>query len=164
MRRIVHAHRRIELATAGGGSDCRIRRRFRESVDKNKTRFDSKRCAVSLRAWHQSGLQTTELPRPFAFEFGAGGRGRQPDARTTISTAPADEHFRDFKGLFAAVGLRDKQVVDIDAEFTRIACVERVFGVDEAAAAEALRRRSRSERVVLPPDSGPKISMTRPRG
>ena len=44
----------------------------------------------------------------------------------------------DFERLLAGVGLRDQQVVDIDAELAGIDRIERVFGVDEGADAALL--------------------------
>src|SRR5205823_7557663 len=46
--------------------------------------------------------------------------------------------FADFQRLLAGVGLRDQELVDIDAELARIDRIERVFGVDEGANAALL--------------------------
>jgi hypothetical protein len=40
-------------------------------------------------------------------------------------------------GLLAGVGLRDQQIIDVDAELGRVAGIERVFRVDEGAGAAA---------------------------
>ena len=43
----------------------------------------------------------------------------------------AHQHLRNLQRLLAAVGLRDEEVVDVDAELLGIFGVERVLGVDE---------------------------------
>jgi len=59
----------------------------------------------------------------------------------------AHEHVGDFQRLLARIGLRDQQVVDLDAELFRINRVERVFRVDERrGSAVALRRGDDRER------------------
>src|SRR5690606_35003020 len=57
-----------------------------------------------------------------------------------VDGAGPHQRVGDFQRLFAGVGLRDQQVVDIDAELAGIDGIERVFGIDEGAdAAIALR-------------------------
>jgi hypothetical protein len=74
---------------------------------------------------------------------------------------------RDLQGLLAGVGLGDVELVDVDAALAGPGGVEGVLGVDEGAdAAELLGLAATMcwQRVVLPEDSGPKISTMRPRG
>ena len=63
------------------------------------------------------------------------------ESTATTSTAPgAHEHVGDLERLLAVVGLRDEQLVDVDADLLRVERVHRVLGVDEGAhAAELLR-------------------------
>ena len=48
--------------------------------------------------------------------------------------------FDDFERLLAVVGLRDEQVLELDAELARVLRVERVFGIDERRHAAGLLR------------------------
>ena len=58
----------------------------------------------------------------------------------TSMRAGADEHVGDLEGLLAGVGLRDEQLVGVDADGRRVHRVHRVLGVDVGAdAAVALR-------------------------
>jgi hypothetical protein len=77
--------------------------------------------------------------RPSAFDLGARGeRGDQIDDGGSIAPV-ADEGVDDLGGLLAAVGLRDQEVLELDAEPAGVVGVERVLGVDEGAhAARAL--------------------------
>ena len=104
--------------------------------------FDFETMPVSLRKRlrHQAGLQAHLRFAHFAFDFGAGHeRGDRVDD-DDVDGAAADEDFDDFERLLAVVGLRDQQVVDIDAELARVICVERVFRVDERRHAAQLLR------------------------
>ena len=104
---------------------------------------------------------------PISPSSSALGTRAATESTTTTSTAPVDDQRTgDFERLFAVVRLRNDQIVDIDAEFARIGRIERVFGIDEAAAPPAFCAWAItcSASVVLPDDSGPKISITRPRG
>ena len=57
-----------------------------------------------------------------------------------IDRAGAHQRVGDFQRLLAGIGLRDQQIVDIDAELARIDRVERVLGIDEGADAAGLLR------------------------
>ena len=60
---------------------------------------------------------------------------------TTTSIAPrAHQGVGDLERLLAGVGLRDQQLVDVDAELSGVAGIERVLGVDEGADAARLLR------------------------
>ena len=66
-------------------------------------------------------------------------RGDRVD-RDDVERARADEQLGDLERLLAGVGLRDEEVVDVDADALRVRRVHRVLGVDEGAdAAAALR-------------------------
>ena len=57
-----------------------------------------------------------------------------------VERARANEELGDLETLLASVGLRDEQLVDIDADAPRVLGVDRVLCVDERAdAATALR-------------------------
>ena len=57
-----------------------------------------------------------------------------------VDRARADEELRDLERLLAGVGLRDEQLVDVDADPARVRRVHRVLRVDEGAdPAAALR-------------------------
>ena len=69
--------------------------------------------------------------------------GTRAATESTTSTSiafGADQGFDDFERLFAVVGLRNEQVVDVDAELFGVGGVERVFGVDEGRHAAGLLR------------------------
>ena len=59
---------------------------------------------------------------------------RSLPATDQIDRAAPDERLRDLQGLLAGIGLRDEQVLDADAELSRVAHVERMLGVDERGA------------------------------
>ena len=66
-------------------------------------------------------------------------RGDRVD-RDDRERAGADEQLADLERLLARVGLRDEQLVDVDADLLRVRRVHRVLRVDERAdAAAALR-------------------------
>ena len=56
---------------------------------------------------------------------------------TTDERARADQELGDLERLLAGVGLRDEQLVDVDADPLRVGRVHRVLGVDEGADAAA---------------------------
>ena len=66
-------------------------------------------------------------------------RGDRVD-RDDVDGAGADQQLGDLERLLAGVGLRDEQLVDVDADPPRVRRVHRVLGVDERAdPAAALR-------------------------
>jgi len=69
-------------------------------------------------------------------------------------------------GLLARVGLRNQQIVHIDAQLLGVAGVQGVLGVHKSRqTTQPLRLGDDLQaNVVLPEDSGPKTSVTRPRG
>ena len=72
-----------------------------------------------------------------AFDLGLRGqRGDRVDG-DDVERARADEQLGDLERLLAGVGLRDEQVVDVDADLARVHRVHRVLGVDEGADAAA---------------------------
>ncbi len=93
--------------------------------------------ALDLRARHQSGDRIDD---------------------EDVDRVGADQGVGDLQRLLARVGLRDDQIVDVDAELAGVDRIERMLGVDEGgdtargfcAAATAW-----SASVVLPELSGP---------
>jgi hypothetical protein len=71
----------------------------------------------------------------------------------------AHQRLDDLQRLLAVVRLRDQQVVDIYAELTGISWIESMLGVNEGSETAGLLRFGDDLQ-----GSGPKISMTRPRG
>ena len=69
----------------------------------------------------------------FAIEFGFGNEGRDRVDDDDVDAVGFDEDIGDFEGLLAVIGLRDEQVINIDAETSRIAHVEGVFGIDKGS-------------------------------
>ncbi len=57
-----------------------------------------------------------------------------------IDSARADEDLADLHRLLTGVGLRDEEVLDIDAELDRVVGVERVLGVDVGGGSARLLR------------------------
>ena len=98
--------------------------------------------AVSLRsAWLISracrpGWHVAHL----AFELGARHQRRDRIDHQHVDRAGAHQRVGDLQRLLAGVGLRDQEVVDIDAELARIDRIERVLGIDEGADAALLLR------------------------
>ncbi len=102
--------------------------------------FETMPVSFRKRLRHQPRLQSHLRFAHFAFEFGAGNERGDGVDDNDIDGAAANQNFGDFQRLLAAVGLRDQQIVDIDAQFARIIRVECMFRVDEGCrAAELLR-------------------------
>jgi hypothetical protein len=64
-------------------------------------------------------------------DLGLGDEGRDRVDDDDVDRAGADEHVGDLERLLAVVGLRDEELVRLDAELARVGRVERVLGVDE---------------------------------
>ena len=102
--------------------------------------FDDDAGQLAQRLRHQAGLQAHLRFAHLAFDFGPRHERRDRVDDDDVDAAGADQDFDDLERLLAVVGLRDQQVVEIDAELAGILRVERVLGVDERRhAAELLR-------------------------
>jgi len=91
-------------------------------------------------AWLISrGLQAGQRIAHFAFQFGLRHQCRYRVDHQHARPAP-ERHQRvaDLQRLLAGVGLRDQQLVDVDAKLAGIDRIERMFGVDEGADAALL--------------------------
>ena len=91
-------------------------------------------CDMS-RAWRPTWVS------PISPSISAFGVSAATESIATTSSAPERiEQLGDLERLLARVGLRDEQIVDVDADPLRVGRVHRVLGVDERAdAAAALR-------------------------
>jgi hypothetical protein len=137
----IDAHGGVKLqgAAAGGGfgiaeHDANL---FANLVDENEAGArlgnDGGELAQGLR--HETGLQAHLRVAHFAFQFGFGdqrGNGVDDD---DIDAAGANQGFGDFESLLAVVGLRDEEVVDVDAQLAGVDGIEGVLGVDEGGLA-----------------------------
>ena len=95
---------------------------------------------LAQRLAHQPRLQAGLAVAHLAFELGARHQRRDRIDHQHVDRAGAHQRVGDFQRLLAGVGLRDQQVVDIDAELARIDRIERVLGIDEGADAALLLR------------------------
>ena len=142
----VEAHRGVELerpaARRGLGvaehdADL-LAQLVREDADRLGAVERAGELAERLR--HQPGLQADVRVAHLALDLGLRReRGDRVD-RDDRQRARADEELGDLERLLAGVGLRDEQLVDVDADPLGVDGVHRVLGVDEGAdAAAALR-------------------------
>ena len=95
---------------------------------------------LAQRLAHQPRLQAGQAVAHLAFELGARHQRRDRIDHQHVDRARAHQRVGDLERLLAGVGLRDQEVVDLDAELARIDRVERVLGVDEGADAALLLR------------------------
>ena len=73
-----------------------------------------------------------------AFELGPRHQRRHRVDDQHVDRAGAHQRVGDLERLLAGIGLRDQQLVDIDAELAGIGRVERMLGIDEGAGAARL--------------------------
>ena len=93
---------------------------------------------LAQRLRHEPGLQAHVRVAHLAFDFGLRReRGDRVDD-DDVDGARAHEHVGDLERLLAGVGLRDQQIVDVDADLAGVRRVERVLGVDERRGAAEL--------------------------
>src|SRR5262245_33622644 len=130
-------------------------------VDEDEARLrlgdDAGELAERLR--HEAGLQAHLRFAHLAFDFGLRHqRGDRVDHHH-VDTARANQHLDDLERLLAVVGLRDEEVVDVDAQFLRVDRIERVLGVDKRRQAaqflrfgDHLQRQRRLARRFRPED------------
>src|SRR5579863_10190164 len=67
----------------------------------------------------------------FAIEFGLGNQGCDGVDYENVDSTGTDQSLGDLKRLFAAIWLRNQEVIDVDAEFFGVGRVEGVFSVDK---------------------------------
>ena len=85
---------------------------------------------LAERLAHEPGLQAHVAVAHLAFDFGLGHQGRDRVDDHEVHRAGADQDLDDLERLLAGVGLRDEQILDVDAELLGVVDVERVLGVD----------------------------------
>src|SRR5262245_54615039 len=111
-------------------------------VDEDEARLrlgdDAGELAERLR--HEAGLQAHLRFAHLAFDFRPRHERRDRVDDDDVDAARTDEDLDDFERLLAVVGLRDEEVLEIDAEFLRILRVESMLGVDEGRHAALLLR------------------------
>ena len=96
--------------------------------------------AVSLRsAWLIRRACRPSCMSPISPSSSALGVSAATESMTMhVDGAGAHQRVGDLERLLAGVGLRDQQVLDLDAELLGVGRVERVLGVDEGADAAVL--------------------------
>jgi hypothetical protein len=65
-----------------------------------------------------------------AVQLGARDQGRNRVNDQNVDTAGANQSLGDLEPLLAGIGLRDKQVIDVDSELASILRVHRMLGID----------------------------------
>ena len=161
----VEAHRGIEFQRVAAGRGFR---RAEHHADLHADLVDEDDHGVGARdrggqlaqrLAHQAGLQAGQRIAHLALDFGARRqRGNRIDHQN-VDGAGAHQRVADFQRLLAGVGLRDQQVLEIDAELAGIDRIERMLGVDEGADAALLlgfghgvQRQRRLARAFRPVD------------
>ncbi len=94
----------------------------------------------------------------FAFDFRFRRQCRHGVNDDNVYCARTRQCVTDFQCLLAGVRLGAQQVVDIDAQFTCVDWVQRVFSIDKRTGFDSSRCAAAitcSVSVVLPEDSGP---------
>src|SRR5271155_3198538 len=142
----VGAHARVELQGAAAGGGFRIAEHhadlFADLVDENQTgirlRDDTGELAHGLR--HQARMHAHKAVTHFAVKLSLGHQGGDRIDYQHVDGAGADQSVRDFKRLFAIIGLGYEQVVHVHAELLGVHGIERVLDVNVGGhAADFLR-------------------------
>src|SRR3989442_7939128 len=109
-----------------------------EDHDRARARDGGGELAERLR--HQPGLQAGQRIAHIAVELGLGHQRSDGVDRDDVHRIRAHQRLGDLERLLAGVGLRDQQLVDVDAELPGVRGIKRVLGIDERGdAAQALR-------------------------
>ena len=95
---------------------------------------------LAQRLAHQPRLHAHRGHAHLAFEFGFRHERGDGINHDDVERVRAGERFANGQRFFAAVGLRDEQVVEVHAEFFGVSRIERVFGVNERRQAAGLLR------------------------
>lgn len=105
--------------------------------------------AVSLRSGlrHQPGLKPHFRLAHLALDLGLGRQRGYGVDHDDIDRARTDQMVGDLERLLAVIGLRNKQLIDVHAQFPGIRAVERMLGIDKGSdAARFLRLGDRMNR------------------
>ena len=92
------------------------------------------------RLGHQPRLETHVRVAHLAIELSLRNESCHGVDNQDVNRAGTNQGFGNFERLFAKIGLRDEQVVGIDAELTGIDRVEGMLGVHEGGKATGLLR------------------------
>ena len=103
-------------------------------------RFRDRGGELAQRLAHQARLQAGLHVAHLAFDFGPRHQGCDQIDHQHVDRAGAHQRIGDFERLLAGVGLRDQEIVEIDAELAGIDRIERMFGIDKGADAALLLR------------------------
>ena len=93
---------------------------------------------LAQRLAHQAGLQAGQAVAHLALDLGPGRQRRDRVDHHDVYGARSHQGVDNLKRLFAGVGLRHQQVVQIDAQLLGIAGIQRMLGVDEGGRAAGL--------------------------
>src|SRR5262249_48731137 len=99
--------------------------------DEARLRFRNRAGEFAKRLRHQSRLESHRRIAHVAVDFGFRHQRRHRVDHDDVDAVGADKDFDDFECLLTVVGLRDEEVVEIDAQFLRVDRVERMFRVHE---------------------------------
>ncbi len=142
----VEPNRGVELQRAPAGSDLRRAEHhpdlLAQLVGEDADRVGAVERAGELaeRLAHQASLDPGEGVAHLALDLRLRRQGRDRVDRDDVERARANQQLADLERLLAGVGLRDEQVVDVDADPLRVGRVHRMLGVDERADAAATLR------------------------
>src|SRR3954468_710781 len=142
----VDANGRIELERAAARRRFGVAEHdadlFTQLVDEDEAclRLGDNARELAERLRHQPRLQAHLRFTHLALDFGARHqRGHRVD-NDDVDPAGPHQDLDDLQRLFAVIGLRDEQVLEIHAQLARVLCVERMFGVYERGDAAGLLR------------------------
>ncbi len=86
---------------------------------------------LAQRLRHEPRLKTHVRVAHLALDLGLGRQRRDRVDDDDIDGARAHEHVGDLERLLAGIGLRDQQIIDVDADLAGIKRIERMLGIDE---------------------------------
>jgi hypothetical protein len=86
---------------------------------------------LAQRLAHQPRLQARKAVAHLALELGARRQRRNRIDHQHINRAGAHQRIGDLQRLLAGIGLRNQQLIEIDAELAGIDRIERMLGIDE---------------------------------
>ena len=93
--------------------------------------FAQQRGQFAQRLAHQPRLHAHGGHAHFAFELGLRHQRRDGVDDNNVERVGTSQGFTNGQRFFAAVGLRDKQVVEVHSEFLCVGRIQRVFGVNK---------------------------------
>src|SRR5512132_169033 len=139
-------HRRVELERVAAGRGLRIAEHHADlhpnliDEDDHGARSRDRAGELTQGLTHQPRLQADMAVAHLAFQFGARHERRHGIHHQHVDGTGTDQRIGDFQRLFPGIGLRDQQIVDVDAELAGVNRIERMLGVDERANSALLLR------------------------